>query len=70
MPSLDSRLYYVLLRVEEEERTMVQPHHHHHDGTKSTDEPSYNIFRDSLSKFNMLIKDSSVVKKLDDVHKM
>ena len=33
---------------------MVQPHHHHHDGTKSTDEPSYNIFRDSLRKFNAL----------------
>jgi len=29
---------------------MVQPHHHHHDGTKSSEEPSYNIFRDSLGE--------------------
>ena len=29
---------------------MVQPHHYHHDGSKSTDEPSYNIFRDSPRK--------------------
>ena len=33
----------------EEEKTMVQPHHHH-DGTKSSEEPSYNIFRDSCRK--------------------
>ena len=38
------------LLKEEEEKTMVQPHHHHHDDTKSTDEPSYNIFRDSPRK--------------------
>ena len=34
---------------------MVQPHHHHHDGTKSSKEPSYNIFRDSFRECKMSI---------------